>query len=219
MKVGHHRMWLWIVLTVIFAVLVGGAVMVYPFFRASWIQSNYTRLGSNVVTFSLEPSSVRPGESFSVVANFEKAYHFGNQGWYQELHITNSAGQDAVLMSNALLKQVGYTSSNANLNDFNQAVTAAAKVIDNQSGLFLESNYLQLQNRKSNPNSFYLEDVGCPLGLGPPSEPPKQYTDRLTFVVLPKTPPGQYTVLLKPGTYCNGLPIGTTSLTLMVLPK
>ncbi|KKW36774.1 MAG: hypothetical protein UY81_C0014G0006 [Candidatus Giovannonibacteria bacterium GW2011_GWA2_53_7] len=215
----RHKKSILITLGVIVILIVGSAgIFFYYYFRTIYIENNYTKLGSNQVTFTINPGSVHPGESFSLTANFKKAYDFGNQGWYRYLSIVNSDNEDVLLTPSELLTNVGYVSTNPDKISYNNAITSAAAMINSRSGIFLESTYKQLKNRQNNPNSFYLEDIGCAVYLGPPTEPPKKYSDTLTFIVLPQTPPGDYTVSVKPGTYCNGLPASAESLQVTVLP-
>lgn len=63
-----------------------------------------------------------------------------------------------------------------------------------------------------------LIEIGCTLGLAPPSWPPKRLiVHREAFNVLPATEPGTYTFLLEPGAYCNGWPRQTVKIEFSVV--
>jgi len=205
-----------IVFGLVVLLIITAGVVFYPILRTIYIQNNWIKLGSDQVNFSVVPASIRPGQSFSIIANFQKAYNFGNNGWYNTLEILDATGREVLLTPSELLNNLGYKQGD-DLKTYNQLLTTAANTIDTQSGFFPATAYAQLQTRRTNPNSYFIEDIGCALGLGPPSDLPTEYTDTLTFVALPQTPPGTYSILIKPGTYCNGLPISITTFQITVL--
>lgn len=156
-----------LIFLVLLAVVVIG-YFVYPTLLQIYIENNYEDLGSDEVAMRIEPARVYLGESITIIADFERAYDFSNNGWYRGLGIQNQAGAVAL------------------------------------SDIFEEAR---------------RESLGCMTWFAPPSVPPQPYTDRLSLRILPEVPPGDYTIQVGQGTYCNGLPSTPVSLQLTVLPK
>lgn len=51
---------------------------------------------------------------------------------------------------------------------------------------------------------YFIEEEGCPVGLGQPvGKPPAKTVEQHGFMVLPGTQPGKYTVTLHSNIYCD----------------
>lgn len=196
--------------------MIMAVVIFWPLVQYYYYSNNYQRVGRGPVTFQLSPAVVRPGDSLTLKAHFSRSYDNGLGDLTGSLQVLDRSGQNIMQTLTPLLSEAGYTSTTFNQQSWDQAVSAVALSIRDKAGI-IESPLLKaLDARRDNPKAFIVEPIGCAIGLGPPTGPPTSYTDDLALTVLPKTPPGQYTVRINPGMYCNGLPPISASLTLIV---
>lgn len=191
--------------------------------RIYYYQNNYNRIRPGPVAFRLEPSTVRPGESFELVADFSKAYDNGfaeisiggDRYINQRLWIVDNRGNDVLLTLDELMAQGGLVKPNDYFSNSSASLEFRAKmrdVVSRVQGVLLERTYDDV----SRTSGFIVDVVGCRLDFAPPDYPPGPYTDRQEFRVLPATLSGKYTVRVEPGAYCNGLPTEPVSLQLTV---
>ena len=180
--------------------LSGGLLLAALALVASLAQRHPTQ----AIAFSLQPDAARPRQSFAVVGTIHNLWLTSRLD--RALSIVDSNGlpllktRETFAIAHGIvgLTTSGSSTSAADLRLGNHIRELLAK----EAGFMYATDFNYLSAYGTQPQ-VYLQDPSCPTGLASGRTPPPLATSTTTFVVLPSTPPGTYTVRIPSEVFCS----------------